>query len=549
MKKLTVSLLALLLTLTACTRPTAQVTPTPEPAETPADTWSPVYADWSKLTPYETKKPVYTRRYAGYTDRLIPADDYGLLLPYAGQAVTATAEWSYYHGIYDTYYRYGLVTLTGEVVTDPVFADVSELVLRDGAGVPLADTGAMVLTKVFVGEEGEPKALSAIAARDGSWCTDFLYEYDWEMGLGLDKTGQVLPLRKAGEKIALLDLTTGAELREVDFSSFLPPDLDPETDWWNVSGFEFDRAEGWCTLNLSVSQQIEGQSVYTDTPLLFDPHGNRVPLDSNVHQVGAFSEGLAPAQDYFDLWGYINTAGAWVIRPAYSYAGPFSEGHAQVTSGERTSFFIGLHGDPLTQPVDCDYVQQHGDYWYFMGSEWDTALVYDRNLQRVDSPLSGQFTPVAFREEGWASCLSGNGSQIILARGLEAHRFPADLGEIQDLHGDRVLFSKNEEKGWTTTLTDLNGRTLGRWEDWNWAYFIQDDLTGEWTVRGVTFVGEDYARSATDYYDLDGNPIYLDLTDREPVAGLLRRQTEDAFELLTPEGETVFYWPIPQLED
>ena len=40
-----------------------------------------MHADWSALTPYQTPQNQYTRRYPGWTEELIPADDYGNLIP------------------------------------------------------------------------------------------------------------------------------------------------------------------------------------------------------------------------------------------------------------------------------------------------------------------------------------------------------------------------------------------------------------------------------------------------------------------------------------
>ena len=51
MKRLTVSLLALIL-LAGCASPAPEPAPEPEPL-------SPVYTDWSKLTPYEPAKEQY----------------------------------------------------------------------------------------------------------------------------------------------------------------------------------------------------------------------------------------------------------------------------------------------------------------------------------------------------------------------------------------------------------------------------------------------------------------------------------------------------------
>ena len=64
-------------------------------------------------------------------------------------------------------------------------------------------------------------------------------------------------------------------------------------------------------------------------------------------QVGAFSEGLAPAQDPTSkLWGFVDPSGTWVVPPRYHEASGFSHGVAAVQ-------------DPLT--LACGAIDQAGD--------------------------------------------------------------------------------------------------------------------------------------------------------------------------------------------
>ena len=140
MKKLIAALL--LLTLVGCgMKPeTPSMTETPAATEAPAVTEtpvvteasleteapveteppSPVYTDWSKLTPYEPGKPIFTL-HPGYVGagELEARDDYGVLLPYIG----AYASMERY--VISALPLYGLVTDKGEIVTDPVYSDIN----------------------------------------------------------------------------------------------------------------------------------------------------------------------------------------------------------------------------------------------------------------------------------------------------------------------------------------------------------------------------------------------------------------------------------------
>ena len=100
MKKLIAAWLLPLLLLAGCA-PQAETS-----VVQPDDTGSPVYTDWSKLTPYEPQSPVYTY-HAGYSgaDRFQPRDDYGALLPYIGRYASMEQY------VIDALPFYGLVTV------------------------------------------------------------------------------------------------------------------------------------------------------------------------------------------------------------------------------------------------------------------------------------------------------------------------------------------------------------------------------------------------------------------------------------------------------
>lgn len=553
MKHITALTLSLAILLTGCTQPAAPVTPAPtpevsattEPAPVPTQPGK-VYTNWSKLTPYDPPKPVYTRRYESYTDTLIPAEDYGELIPFPGVALTRPDSWG--QGYYDTYHLYGLMTWQGEVVVDPVFSSAYVMEERDDFGHPTGEGSVLLLTKTVL-EDGKPVARTALADPRGRWCTDFLYSFDWEMMWSGGFAGGI-PLQRAGNRLALVDPSTGKELWSVDYSPCLPA-LDPENDWCHISGFDFDREEGWCTANLFYGQQIDGRYVYTDLPLLFDPSGKPVSLDSNVQRVGRFSGGLAPAQDYFDAWGYIGTDGQWVIPPRYHAAQSFADGYAPVqVTGEVSGWaFIDTQGKEVFPLLPCDNLQRHGDYWYFLGYDWDVAAVTDaRTLRSVDNPLISYFQPVSFQAEGWVSCVIDEGRKLVLVREMETHSFPADLGRVESIQGDLVLFCKNGENGnRAVTLAKLDGTLLARFDGADWATFSQGPDGEEFL--SVSFYSDGEER--TDYYTRSGKPILSTQGYQESYIGngLVRKETEDSFSISTLDGKTIFYWPIPQTTD
>lgn len=149
-------LLAFALLLTACGAPEA------EPSPTPGSSGGKVAVHWDALTP----KPenVAKRWYEGYTDELIPSDDYGELVPYIGGEMS--------HHYVGTSWYYGLTTRDGVIITDPVYADVSA---TDGGSALVLRTA--VPNDAPIVDEWTPRHDDryGLAAIDGSWYTGQIY--------------------------------------------------------------------------------------------------------------------------------------------------------------------------------------------------------------------------------------------------------------------------------------------------------------------------------------------------------------------------------------
>ncbi|MDE6107110.1 MAG: WG repeat-containing protein [Oscillospiraceae bacterium] len=541
MKKVLPWLLALVpvLLLTAC-RPAEEEEPpeptpteilSPEPAETPAGSFE-VYTDWSKLEPYEPKKAVYTRRYEGFTDTLIPSNDYGPLLAFGGVAVSGLDDWDG-DGILDLVESrlYGLVTAEYEVVLDPVLSSVVSLYGTDGWRNESFNAESMLLGKMIYNEEGEAVERFALCDREGRWCTDFLYTYDWDMDFGLSFAWGV-PLFTQDSKLVFLDPGTGRDIWTVN----LPARLG--TADFSIQAFDIDPASGWVCLSVTYFDQEAGWTRWEH--LFIDPQGVVRKPPEEVRWVNGYgdglilatvSEGTGTARRTYD--GYVDAfTGKWAIEPIYKDATRFVNGVAPVNDGESI-YFINTAGEALTGDLEV-MPEKCGRYWYVRLNAGRSILaIYDEDANPVtDSPLLGA-TAIERLGDNW---MRGKiGSDYVLARSSEAYVFPGALGTPTEVQGDRVLFEgeRVDKDHRVMTLTDLGGNIIAQWDSYSGGYFRQEGYLYLY-VYGQP--GED----AT--YDVEGNFVcegYVTIS-----GGLIRQYEDDCTMWTDLEGNVVFCWPV-----
>ena len=165
-------LLAVLLILSGCAvrEGFSPTPPSPPPTQSGEQSGElTVSADWSKLEDGDKPPPsVGSRWYDDYTGQLILRDDYGKLIPYAG--LRLMDDWPATTGC-----LYGLMTTDGVVVTDAVYSAVRSPCYYMGE-----KQGSHPLLALYMMTQPDEtyeygRSLWAIAASDGSWCTEFCY--------------------------------------------------------------------------------------------------------------------------------------------------------------------------------------------------------------------------------------------------------------------------------------------------------------------------------------------------------------------------------------
>ena len=182
-----------LLLLCSCAPQPVPPESTPPVEQPPMDEISPspqVQVDWSKLqqSKGDAAHPDCDggRWYSETTTDLIPRDDYGPLYSYVGASVQTTQRWTDQNGEEHTWTSssgtpvYGLMTRDGKIVTDPVYQGVYQPTYRRGTQVTALPV--LLLSRAdeswnYYDTNGQRYA---VAASDGSWCTDFEF---WVYGL------------------------------------------------------------------------------------------------------------------------------------------------------------------------------------------------------------------------------------------------------------------------------------------------------------------------------------------------------------------------------
>lgn len=311
-------LLGAILLTAGCAGPEAEVTPTPDPVATAAPEPTPtpkppteVTVHWDALGSDPPRTTLASRRYENYTDDLIPADDYGPLMPYIG----GETEFSFWDGGW----YHGLATLDGTIVTDAVFVSVSYGGYYDSnrLGTVYPEPAVLVLSKATA--DGRRMGL---AAGDGSWYTGLIYTET----LCTSREGSLMT--EVGGDAVMIGWD-GREVFRWSAESIPLPDYSPEEFMWHSGGisghwFRYDYDYDYATdTRLSYFVDLRSGQVRQDVP----------------------EDWVEPS--YFSNPGVIHFGGGWYT--------PVQNG-ADVRMANGEAFFYPLPKEYRIRAIDGDRV-------------------------------------------------------------------------------------------------------------------------------------------------------------------------------------------------
>jgi len=396
------------------------------PAAPPAATdWnSGVKTDYTYLTPYEPPTEQYTRLQDGALPDLMPSGRYGTLLPYVGETM-------YSNDGYSTIQKYGLVTDSGMIVTDPVYTWISQgnyynYSTYAGEDMPVYDL--VRLSEPVDRERPWESERHAACALDGSWVTPFDYT-------GVFCTDRMLMLVRDYEKndIDIMDFSGKLlyNTKALDFHGDIP----------EASAYAFSSGygEGLIALPLRGDKAVVIDALTGTTEAYLD-----------YDQCNAFSEGYAAVRKD-DLYGFIDRRFNLVISPQFALTDTFYNGKCVVEYPGHGYAVIDAGGNVLLE--NENYIARWDSSFYGVYDSSGNVAYYDSRLNKLAegsssvSPISG----------GWLMFPESDGVTII--KGDEKLMF-RDISGISSISGRLVAFYESSASSWQEGLMTLDGGVI-----------------------------------------------------------------------------------------
>ena len=386
-----------------------------------------VEVDWSKLEEKPAPQPDLDagRWFDTSVDKLILRTDYGPLYSYVGTTVTRTGSWTDEFGTEHTWTDpfgspvYGLMTRDGKVVTDPIYQSVYQPLYRFGTEVTALPVLLLGRAEVQWGDEPGNGIRYAVAARDGSWCTDFEF---WVYGL---RGGSLLLAGPEG--VTRLDCDTDPtrswfwSWEELDVSTVDLPEVMEAIQY--LYGFQW--TEKGAFLGLTDPDDWESTSIR-----LLDPYTGEISYHSRQQWDEILNDHIQADWNECDEWIFdLSNSGVTLSQGEVSYQLP-------VPPGINTLHSVEVNGDLA---ILRDYSGNGDDWLYHLptGSMLTHQSTYIGFLQDTTDPSAPAFVWVDAGQEGH---MIYSPDYTLIAS------FPEDKGTISTFFTvqDGLLFARDD---------------------------------------------------------------------------------------------------------
>ena len=448
---------------------------------------------------------VCNRRYPEFRDYLVPGENYGQLIPYAGSFKPfhyvnyETGQWM---SETMSIAKYGLMTTTGQIVLDPVFDwyDITEL-----------ENGEYIIQLYESGETDYTTERMLFCNADGSW----VMEADTQLSFDFSAWNE--------------GLIIATDYRNVNYDI---PNGGPAVYFYDTQGnilFHFTN----CSVN-HASGFHDGYLMiqfYTDhaqneyESYFLDAKGNL--SFRQVHPGDVFLEGLAPAmQAQTGLWGIFTAQGTWLIQPTYDRV--YREENCYIAQIGLNYSVYDLKGQYLysfTEPEDTDYylVGRQGNFFWEnniyddASASWISTFRNVRTGEILTQKQTG--TPVTNLLYGsdYFYLHDNQNTYLVDVHGNTLAALPG-VGQPEVINDTYFTLTEGDwdavkrtltmytfdgfQKLWSVTYGE-SGESVNYWSYGN--YMIRNESTAEFLMR---------MESIADLLDLkSGKALLTDLTD------------------------------------
>ena len=470
-----------------------------------------VETHWDQLTPYHAPEQVARRYYEGYTDRLIPAGDYGPLYPFVGGELAGLD----FFGVPVTSQRRGLMTADGRIVVDAVYDRAYANSWYSEATGEYGEGDFLILGRSVPDGSGWARIAYTFAARDGSWVTqEDRYTLIDEMAMPGGRPDRLMVLDQQTQDIVVLDGQGTEQYRWSWAQLGYGPDRE---SWWYSSVTTL-----WVGDECLVQSWPEGRRWYRA-----EEDGSLTALEgiSDIRPGDRFPLPASSSQSS-GLYGYMDRDGTFVIPPQFTQAEPFRLGAAPVRRQDGSWALIDGQGGQisalpdfqgLAQP-DFDgagvlYLTSGGpalwtgegvELWqgWFYAAGWlyrptDTGVELARPGQSLELDIG---TPAGLSDASEDRFLLAGGTGTILAdqsgavltrvQGGELYfvRSGSAEGEYLFLYDSAAQTSSLLDRDGNVCLTAAADETMSMsspelvqfWDEYGWGYRRP---SGEWVLR------------------------------------------------------------------